>query len=87
MAWMDADRNPPTAERYAQVMALMDMEDTQPCETARWSGSGPSRRHGAAPRTDTADRTQPHKRARWSGVGPGCGREYMSEQAVHRLGV
>jgi hypothetical protein len=40
------DRGPPTAERYAQVMARIDAEYPQ---TARRSGSGPSRGRGGSP--------------------------------------
>jgi hypothetical protein len=81
------DRNPPTAERYAQVMARIDVEyppttdayarvieqddDSQSRQTARWSGGSPSRGRGVAPQTDTADRTQPRETARRGGEGSG----------------
>jgi hypothetical protein len=56
------DRNPPTAERYSQVMAWIDIEypptadayawaierddDSQSRQTTRWSGGGPGRSRG-----------------------------------------
>jgi hypothetical protein len=57
------ERDPPTAESYAhtisrleatvdaytRIIKRVDNNNDQPCQTARWSGGGPSRSHGHAP--------------------------------------
>jgi hypothetical protein len=58
------EHDPPPADTYAQTIVRVDDDDNQPCQTARWSSSGPSCRRGLAPQTDTAEGTQPHETAR-----------------------
>jgi hypothetical protein len=62
-ASQEQGRHSPTAEYHARTLEQMEAEDYGP-QTARWSGGGPSRGRGLAPRTDAADRTQPWETAR-----------------------
>jgi hypothetical protein len=62
IAWLEA-----MVDAYTRVLERGDNDvddNDQPCQTARWSGGGPSRGHGLAPQTDTADHTQPRETAR-----------------------
>jgi hypothetical protein len=57
MAQIDAEHNPPTADAYARVIERDD--NSQSRQTARWSGGGPGRSCGHAPRAQ--GRTPPER--------------------------